>query len=306
MQSKQLGQSSLYFADKYLQNPAYAGFDRSLSLLAGYRTQWLGLERNPVSQIISAHMPVYALNGGVGINLVNEFLGAEKTLRLSMSYNYVINNDLGTWSAGMRLGMVQKSLDGALLRTPFGIYEGNQINHQDPILPEQLVSGTNWFSSLGVFYQAEVFQGGVSLEYLNSPRVHFNGVEGGSVKMLPTMVLFGEYGFPLADLLEVYPSMLFKSDFRQWQVDLAAQAVYQDRYLVGLGWRGLTAHTLDALVFHVGLYVNEHLKIVYAYDVPLSSLGVNSTGSHELVLHYNLNKIIGLGLPPRIIYSPRY
>ncbi|MCB0658039.1 MAG: PorP/SprF family type IX secretion system membrane protein [Saprospiraceae bacterium] len=306
LQAQQLGQSSLFFGDKYLQNPAYAGFDRSLSILAGYRTQWLGLDRNPVSQVISAHMPVYALNGGVGLNLVNEFLGAEKTLRLSMSYNYVFNNDYGTWSGGLRLGVLQKSLDGALLRTPTGIYEGNQINHQDPILPEQLVSGSNWFTSIGVYYQAEVFQGGVSVEYLNAPHIRYDGVSGGSVQLLPTVVAFGEYGFPLMDELALYPSALIKSDLRQWQVDLAAQAVYENRYLAGLGWRGLTSHTLDALIFHVGLYVNEHLKILYAYDVPLSSLGVNSTGSHELVLHYNLNKIIGLGLPPRVIYSPRY
>ena len=55
-----------------------------------------------------------------------------------------------------------------------------------------------------------------------------------------------------------------------------------------------------------GWKANENVMIAYSYDVPLSALSTVNTGSHEIMINYNLNKVIGNPLPARIIYNPRF
>ena len=54
------------------------------------------------------------------------------------------------------------------------------------------------------------------------------------------------------------------------------------------------------------LTFNEHYTLSYAYDIGLSALRGSHEGTHEILLNYNLNKLIGAGLPPKIIYNPRF
>ena len=81
-------QYSMYMLNKYAFNPAYAGLDNSLSITGVVRTQWTGLDGNPVTQNANAHLPLYILKGGFGINIENEVLGAERNTSASASYNF--------------------------------------------------------------------------------------------------------------------------------------------------------------------------------------------------------------------------
>jgi len=76
--------------------------------------------------------------------------------------------------------------------------------------------------------------------------------------------------------------------------------------MLGMGFRGYSGNSIDALTVFMGLKISEHLSIAYGFDVTLSALNAVSSGSHELVLKYNLNKLVGVGLPPPVIYSPRF
>ena len=48
------------------------------------------------------------------------------------------------------------------------------------------------------------------------------------------------------------------------------------------------------------------MRIGYAYDYTTSNFGQFNSGSHEIMINYNLNKVIGNPLPARIIYNPRF
>ena len=54
-----------------------------------------------------------------------------------------------------------------------------------------------------------------------------------------------------------------------------------------------------------GFKLSENISFVYAYDLSLSKLKNFNNGSHEVMIRYNLNKPIGKGVPPPIIYNPR-
>jgi hypothetical protein len=47
------------------------------------------------------------------------------------------------------------------------------------------------------------------------------------------------------------------------------------------------------------------MHLGYSYDLTRSSLNTVSNGSHELLLRYQLDKPVGQGQPPPIIYNPR-
>ena len=88
-QSQQAGQFSMYMLNKYQNNAAYAGLDNSLSLTGVFRSQWVGLNGSPIMQNVNAHMPVYFIKGGVGLNINNTTLGAEQHTSMTLSYALV-------------------------------------------------------------------------------------------------------------------------------------------------------------------------------------------------------------------------
>src|SRR5690606_21619471 len=139
--AQHLGQHSLFMQDRYGFNPAYGGMERSLAAGLHYRSQWAGLEGNPEYRALTAHMPFYLWQGGVGVQLTNQMIGAERQTTFALSYNFVAQSTIGVFSAGLRAGLMQKRLDGTRLRAPEGFYEGILIDHLDPNLPNGVVSG---------------------------------------------------------------------------------------------------------------------------------------------------------------------
>ncbi|MDX1477582.1 MAG: PorP/SprF family type IX secretion system membrane protein [Saprospiraceae bacterium] len=296
-------QYSLYMLDRYQFNPAYAGMDASLSINAAYRTQWVDLPGNPVQEHINAHMPLYLLNGAVGVKLMHETIGAENTVRASVSYNYVLEGNFGLISAGVSAGIIQKSLDGALLRAPDGEYEGPTIIHNDPNLPIGLVRGIKPLVAAGAYYIGDQFEAGISVTDVSFGALEFDGIRFSG---RPALVAFGEYYLEGLEGFDIYPTFLLRSDLSQTQVEVAVRGVYDDFLSAGVGLRGYSTHTLDAVVLFAGLKLSEHVSMAYGFDLTISPLSQATRGTHEVVLKYNLNKIIGAGLPPPVIYSPRF
>jgi type IX secretion system PorP/SprF family membrane protein len=278
--------------------------DASLSINGVYRSQWIGIPGNPVQQNVNAHMPFYLLNGAFGISINNESIGAEKTTAASVSYNYVLDTDYGLFSFGGGVGMLQKSLDGTILKTPEGEYEGPTINHLDGNLPNGLEHGISPQFSAGIYYAGDYFEGGIAVNQLVLGNINF----GESITYHPKAAVnvFGEYFIESLDLVKIYPGFFVQSDFVQTQIEGSVRIVYDDFVTGGLSVRGYSQNTLDALVIFGGLKLSDHLTIAYAYDLTLSALNQASSGTHEVMLKYNLNRIIGAGLPPRVIYNPRF
>lgn len=301
--AQQAPQYSLYMLNRYQFNPAYAGMDGSLSINGSYRSQWTGIPGNPVQQNLNAHMPLYLLKGAIGISLDNERIGAESTLRAKVSYNFVEELDAGFLSFGLAAGIHQKSLDGAALRAPDGDYEGSIIIHNDAELPQAKVNGFAPEIAAGIYFVGRGFEVGLSLTDFLIGDVQ---MDGATFKGRAAFNLFGEYYIEDLGEFDLYPTVYVRSDLVQTQIEAGIRAVYEDFLMVGTGIRGYSGTTIDAFTVMLGLKVSPNLDLAYGYDVTLSPLNQVSSGSHELVLRYNLNKVIGAGLPPPVIYSPRF
>ncbi|MCC6724020.1 MAG: type IX secretion system membrane protein PorP/SprF [Saprospiraceae bacterium] len=297
-------QYSLYKENKFAFNPAYAGFDNSLSITGVYRTQWVGLSGAPVTQQFNAHMPLYILGGGVGASIENETIGSSRQTAFSASYaRHLLVGKESVFSIGLSAGLVQRQLDGSKIRTPGTTIDdqGNVISH-DENLPLGTEGGIGPTANVGAFYQNNNFQIGLSAVNLLGNKLNMSGND---FQQERTYFLYLGYQLDFSKNLSVVPTILLKSDVNQTQMDFSLTTRFNENIFVGGSLRGYHANSIDAVVLMGGFKLSDKISIGYAYDLGLSSLKTVNSGSHEIMLSYNLGIPIGNGKPPAIIYNPR-
>lgn len=293
-------QNSLYLVDIYQVNPAYAGLERSLSINVNYRDQWAGFTANPKQFYLNAHLPVYLWDGGVGATISSDQLGPLRFNTLRLSYNRIFKTDFGIVSAAGSLGVRSSGYDGSALVTPDGIYDNNEINHLDPLLSNGNLNATKPSYGLGLFVGAKQFDFGLSIDNLF---LESSVIEGVTTSHHDAVTIFGRFPISYRELI-FYPSMLIKTDFAAYQTDISC-ITKSGNIFGGLSLRGYSPRSFDSVVILGGIRINDHYTITYSYDLGISSIRSVSEGAHEINVNYNLNKLLGLGLPPEIIYNPR-
>lgn len=289
--------------DKYQFNPAYGGLDYSLVINAHTRTQWQGLDQNPRVIGVNAHLPYYVWSGALGLKATSRSLGVLSHNELSFSYNNVLNLGSGLWSNGLRVGMSQMSVDGAAIMTPDGIYTGGSVNHNDPILLPTQGSGVGLLYEVGTYYKARRLELGLSLTSLPGSNISQDGF---TFDKKTHIYAFGQYRFELFEEFDLLQAILLKSDFGAVQTEVSSLVQINGNIFGGIGVRGYSSNSLDAVIVILGIRLTDNITLTYGYDAGISGIRQANEGSHELLLSYNLQKVIGTGLPPKIIYNPRY
>ncbi len=301
--AQQFAQYSLFWLDPVQFNPAYAGLDNSLSVTASYRAQWTGLEGQPSGQRISAHLPVYFLSSGFGIEGERDEIGARTMNRFGASWNYQLVRPTAVWSLGLSARYQQMSLNGSILRATGGQYpEPGVIIHNDDLIPDGTEGAGTFTLALGAYYQAERLEGGVSVLNFNQGTISYPGRD------YPLRQQYHAYLRARFDLLrawDISPMLFAVSDGIQHQLSFGAIARYNENIFAGLAYRGYNKVTSDAIVLMAGLNLSDKISVAYAYDLTLSDLRTVQDGSHEISLKYNLRQRIGAGVPPPVIYNPR-
>ena len=303
LSAQQLSRYSMPWLDVVQFNPAYAGLDNSLSINGAYRAQWTELAGSPVGQRFSAHLPIYFLSSGFGIEVERDELGARSFTSFSASYNYQLVRGSTVFSIGLSGRYQQLGLNGQLLRTPDGIYEdGSAIVHNDDLLPTGNVSEGALAFGAGVYVQAENFEGGVSAKNLNSPVIGFSGLDYTLGRQYHGYV---RARFDLLRRWEALPFVYAISDGVQTQLSGGVNLRYQENLFGGAAYRTGGSDGPDAIVIMGGFNLSDKVSVAYAYDLTMSNLRSVEDGSHEISVRYNLRKRIGAGVPPPIIYYPR-
>lgn len=297
---QQAPQNSLYMLDPYQINPAYAGFARSLSINFNFRNQWSGIPGHPKQIYLNGHLPIYLLDGGAGFYLTNDNTAGISSTGFGLSYNRVIALPNALISGSIQLGLLQRKLDGGTIVTPDGIYDPSLISHEDPILSESALTGSAFHWTAAVFVRADYFDAGLTISNIPNKSILVGDGQISSNK------LFGFYAKTslVIGQLRIEPSILLKSNLQFMQTDLSV-VVKSGSIFGGLSVRGLNSDSFDSVVILGGIKLNNHYLLAYSYDVGISDLKTVSQGAHELHINYNLNKLIGIGLPPEKIFNPR-
>ncbi len=297
-------QYSLYALNPAAFNPAATGLSENVIVSGGVRNQWSGFVGSPLSQHINVQMGAEPLSGGLGLFFEQEQLGSTKGNRvgLSYAYNYYINRD-----SRIRLGLTAYwqdfSLDGSLIRTPDGLYEGGIPNHEDALFTNGLMQGSNYNTDVGVLYVNDQFTAGLSvLNVAEGVKV----LDGLNVRSGRSYYLYLANTFEVGRKMELTPSILLKSILSQSQLDAGVKVSYDDNIVFGASFRGYSSMSIDAVVPFVGYYFGERVSVYYAYDIGVSALKTVHGGSHELFIRYDLGKAVWKGKLPPIIYNQRY
>ena len=307
--AQQTPQYSMSILDPYAINPAYAGMENTLVATGIYRQQWTGLKGGPISQHVDAHLPIFAINSGVGIRFDNDAIGAHTATAVMINYSYQVElNRTSVLSFGVGGGYLQYVLDGTKLRAPDGTYSepNGTFTHNDDLLPEgKWQSAAPTFES-GICLKTKKMLVGLSAQPIFVPTLKDNNGGRFGLQLKQSILLHAQYMAYSGDLLQLRPSILVKNDIIETQIDISILARWRENTFAAVSYRGYSSNSKDAAVLMGGFKLNERTTLAYAYDIPLSALNAANRGSHELLIQYNLNRPIGAGKLPPIIYNPRF
>lgn len=303
---QQLPQYSTWLLNPYLYNPAAAGLDNSLVLNGIYRKQWIDLDGAPVSQHINAHLPVYFLHSGAGIKIDNDQIGAHQTTQALLTWDYQLELRKSLFSFGLSAGYQQYSLDGSRLRAPQGDYNDPAFQHNDDYLPLGRISLGAPVIEFGVYYMSDHLEAGLSSQPVFVPVLKEKSP--GKFQLTPQnhYLVSAAYKLYVGDELLLKPGILVKSDFAVTQSEISALACWKEKFYTIVAYRGFSDSSRDAAVLSAGIKINEKTTAIYAYDLPLSALKTTNRGSHELTVRYALDRQLGVGKLPPVIYNPRF
>lgn len=291
-------QLTQYFLDGLIYNPAFAGSKDALSTSVYGRQQWIGFNddaNNPVSPmsgVLNIHAPIYSINSGVGLNVIYDKLGFEKNIgfKLNYAYKFLVNNEKGRLGIGLGLSLLNKTInfDQLVLEQP-----------GDPLLrTNQSASAMAPDVDFGVYYQnGTTFDLGLSATNLLGSTLNIGNV---TYTQKRNLYLTSSYQITLSDNREplyLIPSVLFKSNLINAQVDINARVEYNH-----FVWGGISYRLQDAVAIMAGVNLSG-FRIGAAYDITTGSLSGASKGSIEIFIGYDIKIDQGVG---STLFNTRY
>lgn len=270
----------IHSVDQYLNNgliinPAYAGSRDVLSGTLMHRSQWMGFEGAPVSQILAIHSPLK--NDKVGLGLMIDNFSIPSVQYNSFYFQYAYRIRVGgnsRLSFGLKAGgyVYKETLD--------------DLNLYDP------VSGDPAFTPRSGF--APNFGAGL---YLYNNKKYFIGL---AVPFLMSQNDTAKFAVDLGSYHYVFTAGVvfkFSENFKMKPVTLVDYNKYTISYQFASHfilfreeklWLGAAYKSNKDLTVMLEVQLNPALKIGYAYDHSFSEIAKFSSGSHELMLRYEL------------------
>ena len=256
-------------------NSAYAGSRGHLSITALHRTQWVGIKGAPQTQSLSVESPI-GNNLGLGISLVQDKLGPSRETYLDANLSYTIRlNDESQLSFGMKLG-------GRLLNVD--LFDGFQ-NQSD------IASINNKFLPTigsGLYWRNDNTYLGVSIpnfltnKHFDRDTFSSNTYEV-SAERLHYFIIGGKV-FDLSSSIKFKPAFLGKFvSGAPAIIDLSANFLFEETFRLGVAYRWD-----DSVSFLAGINISSRLLLGYAYDLTTTRLGDFNSGTHEIMLRYEL------------------
>jgi type IX secretion system PorP/SprF family membrane protein len=283
-----------YMYNMSVVNPAYAtGTPLMMNFGGLYRTQWVGAVGSPKTFTFFGHT---ALSDKieVGLSLVSDDIGdgAKKENNAYADFAYVLNlGGKNKLSLGLKAGFsaLQSNFNGFVLQS------GNAAT--DAAFAEN-INVTKPNIGVGAYYFRDNFYVGLSAPNLLKAKQieEKSGVNAYGSEEIHTYLTAG-YVFQVNDMWKIKPASMAKFvKGAPVAVDITANVLYNEKFELGAAYR-----INDSFSALVNINVTPSLRIGYAYDYTLSNLGQFNSGTHEIMLLFDLD-LLGKGYDK----SPRF
>ncbi len=277
--------------DRLVFNPAYAGSSGWIVTSLKHRSQFIGIDGAPSTQMVTIHAPWQIKSMGFGGKIINDHLGATGQFNATAIYAYHLGLGKGKLSVGIEGGIFSQTIDFSTLY---------KIDPIDKAIPTGKSSVIKPDASFGLQFQARDYFVGFSIVHLFSDNLNFTNTDRSIVGQLNKhYFLSGGYVYDLKNEISVQPCFLLKKVAgAPMQVDLYTNVIYKDKYTLGIGYR-----TGDALTFVAKVNITDAIRVSYSYDFRISSVANYSSSAQEFMIRYGIKL-----LPPQQIkeINPRY
>ena len=281
-----------YFFNTQTINPAYAGSWQSLGFMALARHQWTGWDGAPRTYTFSMQAPMKNDNVGLGLNVISDNVFKEKRFGMWADYSYkVVFNQNTNLRMGLKAGFTNYSND----LTAYEIVDSN-----DPLFQGDLENKFIPNFGAGLYLTNPYYYVGFSV-----PKLLHNDInEGGDSNPNNFSIeaefrhfyLHGGLLFNLSENLKFKPTFMGKAlKGVPPQFDFTTNFLIMDRV-----WLGAMFRTNSAFGFIGQLILDNSLRIGYAYDFSTTKMQNYHSGSHEIMISYELRSL------KELVVSPRY
>lgn len=273
-----------FYANPLYLNPAFAGTARCPRLTMNFRDQWPGIAGTFVTYSAGYDQHVDAIQGGIGILVMNDRQGQGtiNTTSASLMYSYQLNvTRTFSVKAGFQGTFFQKSLDwekltfGDMIDERYGfIYETEEIE------PDKTTNYGVDFSA-GLIGYSKKYYFGAAVHHLTQPNESW--VKGGTSRLprkytghagavIPFKPRKPEEGM-------ISPNIIFQYQQSFVQLNLGLY-VTKGPFVGGLWYRNS-----DSFIILLGIHTGM-VKIGYSYDITTTrltnSFQTGTAGSHEV------------------------
>lgn len=258
-------------------NPAVIGSYDNLNGALFYKNQWTGFDGAPEIGGFSINTPIKKTNHSIGLTVVNDRVGVSNNSDISAAYSYKLKFNNSNY---VTLGVA-----GSMMLMQSNLAELDIIQEADPIFQSNTRAFVMPNAKFGAYYFRNKFYFGLAMPNLFKNNIEISQFTNFDPSNLHYYIHSG-YQFDLNKDWEVQTSVLFKHVAgAPLQVELNGQFVYND--LIGLG---ICYRTSQELIGMLNYRISNQLKVGYAYDYNMRTIGNYSNGTHEIVLLFDLIK----------------
>ncbi len=282
--AQQDAQYTQYMFNMLVINPAYAGSRDAVSILGVYRNQWTGFNGSPTTISASVHSPV-GEKLGLGLFIEADKIGIHQRLSAYSAYAYKIALGGGYLSLGLQAGILQYQSDWSELPAAYNPDDPNFVTDNSKILPN---------FGLGAYYYTDQYFIGVSVPHLLDSTL--DDVSPLATQERHYWVTAG-VAIPINESMKIQPSILIRSvpSIAPINIDGNINLIINDIFRIGAGYRSSQA------ALFILEYQQDKLRIGYAFDLDLSDLSNQHSGTHEIM--------VGLDIPTnklQNVTNPRF
>ncbi|KJD35529.1 membrane protein [Tamlana sedimentorum] len=274
-------QFTQYMYNMSVINPAYATADEGILNLGGlYRTQWVGMEGAPKTGTFFAHTPINE-KIEMGISFTNDNIGdvvTENNIYADFAYVLPVGFE-SKISFGLKAGVT-------LFDTNFSDFELQSGNSSTDTAFDENISKAFPNLGVGAFFFGDNYYLGLSAPNLFATK-HLEDDSGIKATGVENVHYFftGGYVFDLNRDLKLKPAFMARGvKGAPLAVDVTVNVLIQEKLEAGIGYR-----LGDAVSGLVSFRVTPELRIGYAYDYTTSNLGEFNSGSHEIMILFDVD-----------------
>lgn len=284
---------TMYMFNKQVLNPAYVGSRPGTHFNGLARTQWVGMKNAPKTINVGGHGLLPSNRVGVGMFVMNDVIGVTQHTGAyaQYAYNVPLENSI-VLSLGLQAGITRFHADLTDLHQPLWAYPAGDV-----ILANDIQSA--WLPNFGcgAFLAGPRFYLSASIPHLISNTYDRASDIIGSAKQYKHYFVMGGVRLPASEKIEFQPQLILKMVSGAnlqvpFDADFDIGVIFNDMIMFGMAYR--LSDSFDA---YMRAQLTRYLSVGYAYDLTVSDLNAYNSGSHELLISWeikpNVVKVVG-------------